>query len=396
MGQRARVALRFSSGETIDTWHTLTLRQAFTDPLDDLTFDARPPRGQWHDYRRLLSKGEKVELFINDVSQGVYLIVTSERRTSPDGGASISAHLKTPLVTPYEGGVDPDLSLTSSTDVEVTTAILKALKPYGFDRIVAGDRGSVGAKTGKPIAGLPHRFTAVSELKHRDAVGHPDETAYAFVARIITRLGLCLRVLADGTLSVEEPDYDQAPLYTVVRTTRPGVAGDYFIDDVTVHETNEGQFSEVTARGQRSIDKGQTSAARPHAIAAASVLPTRTAYFSTVAPYKPKFFKDKSARDAAAAANVAHFELGMRAKDAFYVEGEVDGWVSQSGAIWQVNTVAHVIHEQELIDESMWLSELTRMQSADGGQRTRLRFIPLGALVLGEPGQRSRGRKKGT
>ena len=54
-----------------------------------------------------------------------------------------------------------------------------------------------------------------------------------------------------------------------------------------------------------------------------------------------------------------------------------------------------VVHEREMIDETMWLSELTRMQDAEGGQRTRLRFIPLGALVLGEPGQRSKGRKKG-
>jgi len=382
---RARVALRFSDGTTIDTWQSVTIRQAFTDPLDDFSFVTRPLRSDWERYGRLLGKGEKVSVIINDVLQGDYLIVTSE---DDDGEDGVTYHLtlRTPLVTPYEGGIDPDVSLKSPSDVDVSTAILRALGPYGFDRVETGTRASVSAITGRPIGGRPQRFTPVRDLKHRDAVGHEGESAYAFCARIVTRLGQCIRLRADGVVAVEEPDYEQDPIATVVRTTRPSNASDdYFIGTLKVHDSNEGQFSGVTVRGQRPLDPDLAAAARPQSVAAASVLPARSAYRSSVAPYKPKWFKDKSARDAKSTANVAYFELGMRAASAFYIEGEVDGWTSRGGAIWQVNTTARIIHERRGIDDVMWLSELTRRQDSEGGQRTTLRFIPLGALILGDP-----------
>jgi prophage tail gpP-like protein len=384
---RSRLTLKFSDGSTIDTWQRFTLRQSFTDPLDDFQLETTPLRKDWERYGRLLGKGEKVTVLIDEVSQGDYLIVTSEDDDG-DNGVTYNVTVKTPLCTPYEGDIDPDISIASSVDVEITTAILKALGPYGFDRVVAGTRSSVSALTGKPISGRPHIFTPVRELKHRDAVGHEGETAYAFIARIVTRLGCVCRIQADGTVAVEEPDYQQDPSYTVVRTTRPeafGSAADFFIDKVKVHDSNEGQFSEVTVRGQRPIDPDDPAAARPHAVAASEVLPERSAYRSKWAPFKPKYFKDKSAGDTKRSANVAYFELGMRAAGAFYVEGEVDGLRSASGAIWTVNTTGRVIHERRGIDDIMWLSELTRTQDAGGGQRTHLRWIPLGALVLGDP-----------
>jgi hypothetical protein len=368
----------------LDTWQSITLRQAFTDPLDDVTFVSRPVRSDWARYGRLLAKGERVTVLINEVSQGDYLIVTSDDDDGAEG-VTFTIALRTPLCTPYEGGIDPDIAIQSPADVDVTAVVLRALGPYGFDRVEAGTRASVSALTGKPIGGRPQRFTPVRDLKHRDAVGHEGETVYAFVARIVTRLGQCLRLRADGVLSIEEPDFEQDPIATVVRTTRPFAQADYFIGNLRVHETNEGQFSECTVRGQRLLDPDQAAAARPHAVAASSVLPGRSAYRSPWAPYKPKFFKDKSAPGSPQAANVAHFELGMRAATAFGIEGEVDGWLSRSGAIWQVNTVARVFHERRGIDEAMWLSELTRHEDGDAGQRTRLHFIPLGALILGDP-----------
>ncbi len=383
----AKVALHFADGSTIDSWERVTIRSSFLDPLDDFTFEAKPTRdrGEWDRYRSLLAKGELVTLLINDTLQGSYIITTSER-TYSDSGCAIEVTLKSPLATPYEGDIDPDISLSSANDVSVNAAILKALLPYGFSVISADTRASVSAISGKPIGGRPQ--VVVKDLKHRDAVGHEGETAYAFCARIVTRLGCVLRMQPDGSLSVSAPDYTQEPLYTVVMSTS-GLAipnADYFYGRVRVHETNDGQFSEVTVRGQRPVDPDQAQTARPHgSVKAVDVLPHLSAYHSTLAPYKPKFFKDKSAADPLRSANVAHFELGMRAAQAYYVEGEVDGWVSAGGAIWTPNTCGRVVVEPEDLDAVMWLSEVTRHQSSDGGQYTRLHWIPLGALILGDP-----------
>jgi prophage tail gpP-like protein len=100
-------------------------------------------------------------------------------------------------------------------------------------------------------------------------------------------------------------------------------------------------------------------------------------------------YKDKSSRDVDQCRNAAIFELGMRAKDAYTVEGQVMGWISATGRIWTVDTVARVIVEPEGLDDPMYLVERTLHMSADGGQHTSLKFIPLNSLVLGEnPGKK--------
>lgn len=390
---RARVAMHFADGSTIDVWNRLQWKTSFTDPLDLLTFEAIPPRGQYVDYRKRLAKGELVTVLINDVLQGAYLIQTADR-VSSEQGAAIRVTLHTPLITPHEGDVDPDLSLQSQTDVPVTDAILKALAPYGFTQITGDTRASVMAVSGKPIGGSGIGVINVPALKHNAVVAHAGTTAYAWCAHIVTRLGVVMRFAADGTLLVSAPDYNQTASYTAVRTTRPGsVPGNYFVGEVHVHETNEGQFSACTVRGQRGLPPlgvASTTVARPTGyVAASDVLPARSAYSSFVAPWKPKYLEDKKSRDPAVALNVAHLELGARAANAYWVEGSVDGWVATTGAIWQPDTIVHVVHELEELDEDMWIWEVTRTQSADaggnGGQMTKLKIIPKGALILGDP-----------
>jgi prophage tail gpP-like protein len=76
--------------------------------------------------------------------------------------------------------------------------------------------------------------------------------------------------------------------------------------------------------------------------------------------------------------------MGLRAEKAFYVQGEVDGMVSATGRLWQVDTMVHVVIEAEGLDEDMWVAEVRRTADAQGGQRTHLRLLPKGALVLGD------------
>lgn len=381
--RRGVAAMQFADGTSIDTWNAIDWRDTFTDPLGDLGFESIPPRGRYQEYRERLAKGSAVTISINGVRQGRYIIQEADRSISTADGAAIRVRCHTPLITPYEGNVDPDISLASQTDIPVTDAILKALSPYGFTSIIGDTAASVAAMSGKPLGGRPASVT-VGALKHQDAVAHEGETAYSFCARIFTRLGCALRISADGVLMVGAPQYDTAAHDTLRQSFTGGLAGDYFIGTVTIHDSNAGQFSEAVVRGQRA-DTGDATTARPVSrITEAELHPLRPSYRSTAAPYKPKIFHDKSSRDKARALSCAKLEMGLRAEKAFYIQGEVDGWISATGRIWQVDTMVRVVVEAEDLDELMWVSEVRRTADANGGQRTHIRLLPKGALVLGD------------
>lgn len=382
--RRARLELQFADGSAIDTWHSISMRDTFTDPLGAVDLETTPLRANVDRYRSLLAKGEIVSITINGIPQGRYLIQSVDR-TYGTTGTVIRVQCHTPLVTPYEGDVDPDLSLQSQSDISVDQAILTVLRPYGFDRIVSDSRAHVRAISGKKITrdGIS---SSVKPLTYKDAIAHEGETAYQFLSRIYTRLGVALRMQFDGSLLIGAPDESRTPVATVVLSTKATAnTWDRFIGTVTVHDTNAGQYASVGVRGQRAIVLGEASSARPNStVVATDALPQRSRYRSTTAPFKPKYVKDKSSRDPEQARTVAHFELGMRAKEAYVVEGTVDGWVAQSGVLWTVDTCVRVVIEPEGLDEPMYLLERTLQETFETGQTTSLKLIPVGALILGQ------------
>jgi hypothetical protein len=383
---RAQIQLTFDDGGTIDAFTEATLTDRFTDPLASVQVTAKPATSsQYADYRTKLAKGEQIHVYVNQAHQGRFLIQEAERDIGPDGRSiKITAH--TPLITPYEGAVDPDLSLQHLSDVSIENTLLTVLGPYGFTKIITDARAHVNALTGVPLNGGKGPQFAVGDLKMKNASAHDGETAYQFIARIITRLGCCLRILQDDTLCVGVPNYDQDNAYTVVSATTPGTypLADRFFGPLKIRESNAGQFAQTEVIGMRHLAPGDPNVARPRAVVLASdVIPTRCQYRSSVAPFKPFSYKDKSSRDANQAQNAARFELGMRSKDAYTVEGTVDGWISRTGRVWTVDTMARVVVEPECLDDPMYLLE--RILHLDlSGQWTSLKWIPKGALILGE------------
>jgi hypothetical protein len=384
---RARVALTFDDGGTIDSFTDATLHDSFVDPLGSLTITAAPLRNQYRDYRKKLSKGEQVHLYINKTHQGRFLVEDVDAETSAGAGGVIKVTCHTPLLTPYQGAVDPDLSLTSLSDVSIENALLTLFAPYGFTKIVTDARAHVNALTGVPLPGGKPPPFAVGDLKMKNAVAHDGETAYQFAARIVTRLGCCIKIAEDDTLLVVAPDYDQDLAYTVVCAVTPGTypGADRFFGAPKVRETNAGQFAQTEVIGMRHLAAGDSNVARPRALVKAEdVIPARCRYRSSAAPFKPFTYKDKSSRDANQAQNAALFELGMRAKDAYVVTGDVDGWISRTGRIWTAGTMGRVVVELEDLDDPMFLLERTLHLDAGQGQRASLAWIPKGALILGE------------
>lgn len=385
---RAQLKLTFDDGTFIDAFTDATLRDAFTDPIGHVQVTAKTATSsQYADYRTKLGKGNQIHVYINGAHQGRFLIQDAERVTGPEG-RSIQITCYTPLITPYEGAVDPDLSLQHLSDVSIENAVKTVLVPYGFTKTpIADARSHVNALTGVPLPGGQPPPFAFGDLKMKNAVAHDGETAYQFIARIITRLGACLRISQDDTPLIGVPNYTQDNAYTVVLSSTPGTYpdADRFFGPVRIRETNAGQFVQTAVIGMRRLGAGDPNVARPKAVVNASdVIPARSQYRSSVAPFKPLSYKDKSSRDANQAQNAAIFEIGMRAKDAYVVDGTVDGWISKTGRVWTVDTMARVVVEPEGLDDPMYLLEREFFVDPNRGQMTRLKFIPKGALILGE------------
>lgn len=381
---RARVEMHFADGEVISQWESLELHDDFTDPLGRMAFTARPKREDVASYRERLAKGELVTVLVNGALQGAQ-IIQSRRMKVDKAGVTFAIECHTPLVTAYQAHVDPSLSFKSKNDAPASDVVLRALSPFGFTEILADTAASRNARSGKPI-GTKAAPLDVAALKINEAAAQDGEKAYSFCARIFTRMGVALRCAPDGRLLLQAPDYNQEPAYTVSQTFGDVGPGDRFLDGLDIEDTNDDQFSSCTVSGLAPDKRGKTRTARPQVEVAQSLDAggIRAPYSSTVAPYKPLILKDKSARDSKRCENVATLAMGLRAGKAYCVTGEVDGFISSTGRVWTIDTMARVVVEADGVDENMYLVARTLMQSRERGQTTRLRFIPRGALVLGE------------
>lgn len=397
---RVPIVLKFNDGSKLSAWTRFQWRDDFTDPLGSLDVETRPPVAQRARYRQLLAKGRLVALYLNDVRQATMLIVGNPRRIG--AGYTISAQCKGVLATAYEGSADPYLAQSFDADTKVSSAVLAALEAYGFDTISVAAAANVSAMTGKGLSGQAPNAN-IDELKHKDVQVQPNETAYAFAARMFTRLGLLLHNDVNGLLLLRKPDYDQKPCATLVSPGTANVSGDRFLaePELMIDDTNEGQFSEVVVIGKEPDKAGQKSATAPTTgiaiegssrppgapfenVALTTIPAGRHTYRSEGgAAYKPKFRFDKKARDKKWALNMATIMHGARSSQAFQVHGTVDGFLSTTGCIWTSGTVVRVVIAEEEIDESMFVLANTKT-AGEQGQRTELTLIPLGSLVLGQ------------
>lgn len=398
MARGGTLSVRFSDGTDCTAWTKATLRESFTDPLGSYSITVEPPRAEIQKYIAALRRGERLEFRVNDNPLAVAIITTCDSNVGRSG-VSIGVECKSLLCTAYEGSVDPELTRRFKADVSVDTLILDVLGHYGFDTLIGDSSANVNALTGKPPKGrAPARD--IKALTLREIQAQEGEAAYAFCTRIVNRLGVVLRCDWEGHLYLSAPDYTQSASYALVQDSTRKRPGDYMLDDgIELHDSNDDLFSEVVVRGAAPDNDGATVCGMPIAgccvagLERPSGAPFEKAqrvslpagsglYASTVSQYKPRYVLDKEARDIIRCKNSARLYMSSRAANAHTLSCSVAGFVATTGAIWTPDTVASVYVEALGVDEDMWILE--REFSVDGaGERTRLKLLPLGALVLG-------------
>lgn len=379
----SKVTLTFSNGSQFDAFTTWTLRETFSDPLGWMEFDVEPPTAKVAEYRANLQKGKLVGCQVDGKPQAAMMIQTTQWSVDRAGGTKGTIQAVTPLKQLYEASVSPKVSKALAADAPIIDLVREVVEPFGIDEVQAeGDIASIRAKTGKNPGGTA---IDVDALKYTEAKVQENETAYAFLARIVTRLGVMIRMApVDGAIILTAPHYTGSTLYTVTQARSGGPVGDAFFR-VRETDTNEGQFSACTVAGAAFDQVGAVRAGRPFGLTTTSELNSSKPPYSSGdgLNYKPKFVRDTSCRDAARAKRVSKLVLGLAAERAYEVRGTVQGLVSRDGTPWTVDTLGRVYVEALGVDDTMWLSERT-MTYSRGGQSTELVWLPRGAFTLGD------------
>ena len=380
------VKVTTDSGLEVTSWDALNLRDQFDDPLGEFTLELSPTPAQLKTFKDAFGKGVVARLTIDEAPQAVFLIESMDVSISAERGVMMSITGKTPLCVPYEGGVDPRLSLSAKRDTSALDYVRKVLKPYGLDTIADDERAALDVMTGRSRNRERGPRVIANRLQWRDAQPNENESAYRFIARIITRLGVCLRMGPTGDVLVTAPHYEQPTEYTLVSDSAGRLQGNRFIGGIQISETNRDQFSEITVRGMALENRKKRRTTTPSATVSAAIHnPLRPAYMAEGrASYKPLFLKDKNARDVSRCRSVARLAHGMRARDAMQVRGRVQGFRSREGALWTVDTLVRVVVPEYGLDEEMWIYERTFRLDARDGETTELTLLPKGALQLGE------------
>jgi prophage tail gpP-like protein len=397
MARGGSLSVRFSDGTDCTAWTKASIREGFSDALGSYDLTIVPPREQFADYRNRLRRGEPFELLVNGNPLATPIIVSTDARLSSDG-CVLDVVAQSKLSAANEGSVDPELTRRFKSDVPVSNVLLEVLAAYGFDTLIGDSSAHVNALTGKAPKG---RAAArdVKALTLKELQAQEGETAYQFCSRVFSRLGVVLFCNYKGELYLTAPDYDQAASYTIVQDSAHKVSGDYCVDELTIHDSNDGLYSEVVVRGQSSDDDSAKACAMPGArcyvegltrpsgapygkMATVPIQAGPGSYSSSSAQWKPRFVCDKEARDIQRCKNMARLIMGTRAAQAYYLEATVAGLVAATGAVWTPDTICHCYIEALGIDDDLWVMD-REFTVDDRGERTKLKLIPKGALVLG-------------
>ncbi|NUP13746.1 MAG: hypothetical protein HOW73_47525 [Polyangiaceae bacterium] len=388
--QQSKVRLNFADGSAITSFISLKHVERFSDPLGLLEVSVRPPPEQYLDYRERLQKGELVALLVDDKPQASMVIHTVRKVISSAEGTGIDITCHSPIIQLFQSSPDPKSDRALKADAPLIDFVNEVVAPYGIGEVFAEkDTAAIKAKTGK---GTNAADTPAKELKFAEARIQPNETAGSFLGRVITRLGVMMRMdPVGGGIYLTRPHYDQDPSYTV-RCGPPGAgpAGDSFLDPIEVYDSNEQQHSFCEVVGEAVDKEDETSANIPQArVESSEINPDRPPYRATGAlAHKPLFYTDKDSRDAKKSRSTAFLALGLKAETAFYVKGDTHGLVSREGTPWTIDTTGRVYIHSDGFDEIMWLSQRTwtlqKTRDGRGGQRTEHVWIPKGYLRLGE------------
>jgi len=337
-------------------------------------------------------EGQPVALRLGEADQLVGRIDETE---IGDKGASITCDGRDYMADLVECNVDPLLTITDGMTLQAAAKLIASTSGInvvlGDSAVTRNVRTGVKARTGKaPADFLP--------LKLKDLKPEAEQGSYDLLNRIAARHGCTPQpTLKRNELNLVAPNYDQEPLYRLIRSRTQ--SGANRIKSATARRSFARFPTYTIVRGQGTGETQSEKAPENTTFAKdTAVLNPETARVSLAGRIKPSphgndadgylyrllYIHDKTAQTKTQVASAAFRAIYERMKDTLLYTATISGHAdAESGAIWTIDTVVDVQDEITGVREKLWIHSRKLGYSEKGGAETTIQCWRLGALQLG-------------
>lgn len=393
----------YKSGQGIEEYRINSSWLTPTDGWSFTVYDNENPAA----LRTIFRPWQPIKLEINGQQQILGRIDRIE--SAGESGAALTVSGRDYLADAVDGTVDPAIQIKKEMDLGA--AMLEIFRPFGIVTILGEYNLTRNILTGvSALRGKPRKnFKAA----------HPDEFkpeenqgVFQFAEKIVARHGFSIQPADNrGTIGVFEPHDLQDPQYelsrpgNIIANPPPRATRDYTdVPTVTIARGRAGDpntdvkgtrhefatFGTDTLNPITKIpeirqvifpDNGVGSLIREQRFDLKKPDPTLYAFSPPV--YKPLFYQDKDSK------TQEQLEYGLKKMVAERLKKTLDYTCAvrghadpKSGALWAINTVAHVVDEIEQINERLWLYERD-FYNEGKGPMTSMKFMRPDSYYLG-------------
>lgn len=331
---------------------------------------------------------QPVELLVNGASQ---LKGRIDKTTIGADGVAITCEGRDYLADLVECNVDPTFKVKES--MTLGDAILSVCTPVGILFVLGDDEvGMQNVRSGFQIKRRKRRSKKKAPLQ--DYQPRPTEGIYEFINRLAARHATTVQPAAERTgILLNAPDYDQEPAYTIHVTAdkRAGVRGNVISATATRDYSRFPTFTLANGKQARTDDK-PTPLTVTHdllgenineeivriitagQVVAGRQLPNK-ATLSAPQLYRLLHIEDIESRNLDQLEAAVNRAVAERLKDTLEYSVTLRGHTDpDTGAIYSVNTMVHVIDEIRGIDEPLWVAERTLKFDPGSGATTTMKL----------------------
>lgn len=426
-------------GKEIKNWSRYTYTQAFLVPCPAWSFSVSDEDTTLTS--ELLVPEARVELVLNGRVQCSGFIDKKTVESGAQNGTVVTVQGRDILGPVVRATMDPIFKFTSG--ISVPELVATVLKPFGIAMIYNADLWNLSVITGyekgsgggqSTVKARVQRSTPNADgtvtlsydtsdativisstrpdlkaLTVQDAKPHAGEGCYAYLERLLRRLGLTLWAAADGSaVIIDKADFTSAPRQKITRkrtdprannVLRGVVETDWTSQPSCIVATGFGGGKDVEKSKLRVImvnelvgldDTGKPLPEVANIIArykGAKLLPVRSELVPFRRPLgdqkiaRPFFLKDDESKNLAQLESFTRREMANRQGQALTATYDVVGHTFD-GHPWAVNT--NIAVEDEVLDVSrtMWLRERTFTKTPSGGTTSTLKLILPYALQI--------------
>lgn len=358
-----------TSGRQFDLWTSLELSDDFLTPCQTVKLEVAADETRF-DLVREVHHGDGFVVLVNDSPQCSGFIDRVALSYDGHGGTKVQVSGADGLSRMVRGNVDPRMQVSESmTVLDLVDTVCR--KQFGYDYKISDsfDEGR-SICVGKTTKGKTKRRKKLTD-KLDNIRPHDNEGAFAYLMRILHRVGLHMWFQPDGRgVVISGPEYEQSHSYELVNYLDGSILNNIISAECAVDVT--GVPSHVWVRGKDGKPGPKSKMIGFYDNSA-----------NTAGNFVPFYVKDDESSSKDHCDSVAAYVVGRAMKDFLTYSCTTRGFSNQqTGAIYNVDTIVDLNDERSGISGSMWVESRTFRKDRASGTTTHLKLLPANALIL--------------